>query len=324
MFSKNLTLSLCGLMGVLALLWSPAASWAVSEDKPPVPNIKTLGIGAVTVGKGLAEAIAAKDKLESLQRTAEAMDGQLAERFNSTRKFKVIARSDLDKILIEQGLSISGNVNPADPKAIPFKIKGLDYLLVMSIDHFQDHTKTVVYDALNAKAIIRTIELSAIGKLYDTTTGELAEATNLQVAQESRVGAKGNETEDGKLSDSLLVTVAKEMADRMANRVADVIYPAKVLKRTGRQVTINRGDAAGVVIGQVWNACSVGEVLKDPDTGEILGREENIIGKVTIVGVLPKTCTAEVVEEKTDGIINPGVILRVPPPPVPATQPAQR
>ena len=41
----------------------------------------------------------------------------------------------------------------------------------------------------------------------------------------------------------------------------------------------------------------MGEELIDPDTKESLGREEILIGKVKIIGVLPKTSTAEIIED---------------------------
>ena len=42
---------------------------------------------------------------------------------------------------------------------------------------------------------------------------------------------------------------------------------------------------------------AVGEELIDPDTKESLGREEILIGKVKITSVLPKTSTAEIIED---------------------------
>jgi hypothetical protein len=42
---------------------------------------------------------------------------------------------------------------------------------------------------------------------------------------------------------------------------------------------------------------ALGEELIDPDTRESLGREEIFIGKAKIMSVLPKTSTAEILED---------------------------
>ena len=53
------------------------------------------------------------------------MNGQLIDRINATRKFQVVARSDLDDILKEQDFASSGNVDLNDKSAAQqFKIAG--------------------------------------------------------------------------------------------------------------------------------------------------------------------------------------------------------
>ena len=75
------------------------------------------------------------------------------------------------------------------------------------------------------------------------------------------------------------------------------IFPPKVVSRRDKQITINRGDGTDIAVGQIWNVFAVGEELIDPDTGENLGREEVLVGKVKITGVLPKTSSAEILED---------------------------
>jgi hypothetical protein len=87
------------------------------------------------------------------------------------------------------------------------------------------------------------------------------------------------------------------MAERVALRVLDVLYPAKVIAKTGDQVTINRGDGGGVEAGQTWNVYALGEEMIDPDTGISLGREEVKIGSEKITDVQPLFSRARVVED---------------------------
>jgi hypothetical protein len=63
----------------------------------------------------------------------------------------------------------------------------------------------------------------------------------------------------------------------------------------GSQITINQGEGAGVVIDQVWNIYAPGAEITDPDTGKILGRNENEVGKIKINRTTTKLSYGEVV-----------------------------
>ena len=106
-----------------------------------------------------------------------------------------------------------------------------------------------------------------------------------------------------------MVAVARDMAQKIANRIADVIFPAKVLLKRDKEVTINRGEGGGVAVGDTFNVYALGEELIDPDTKESLGREEVKVGRVKITQVNPKTSTAEILD---DTGIDKGAILRKP------------
>jgi hypothetical protein len=107
----------------------------------------------------------------------------------------------------------------------------------------------------------------------------------------------------------LLVGVARDMADKIANRVTDVVFPAKIISKIDKQVTINRGDGTGIAVDQVWNVFALGNEMIDPDTKESLGRAEVKVGQVKINSVLPKVSTAEILGEDTG--IAEGTIVRM-------------
>jgi len=161
-----------------------------------------------------------------------------------------------------------------------------------------------------------TIRLSAIGKLYHSTTGELLESTNFQVTSKEIGEAYLTATGSGDATSPMLTGMAKVMAEKVATRVADMIYPARIIAVTDRQVTINRGEGTGVAPGQVWTVFTLGKEMFDPDQpGVSLGREEVRAGKVKIVSVQPRTTRAEIVE---GGQILEGALLRPEPAPAPA------
>ena len=257
------------------------------------------------------------DKKTSLDRIVESLDSQLVDRISATRKFDVVGRTDLNEVLKEQDLGASGNVD-AKTAAKAGKLAGAKYLLVATVDDFQDYVETATFEGTGRTATKRVFRFSIVGKIYDSSTGKLLESANYQtgndefkqIQQERSYSVK-----DGELSDEMMVAVAQTSATRIATHVADVIFPPKVLIRRDNVVTINRGEGGGVAVGDIFNVFAQGEELKDPDTGEVLGREEVKVGKVKISQVNPKTSLADIVEDT--GIDKGAVLHKVQPPAAP-------
>jgi hypothetical protein len=86
-----------------------------------------------------------------------------------------------------------------------------------------------------------------------------------------------------------------------------VIFPVKVIAKSDKTVTVNRGEGTGVAVDQVWRVFAVGKELIDPDTQEVLGKEEVEVGKVRITDVLPKLSKATVVDDRGIAV---GSVLR--------------
>lgn len=276
------------IVGILTLL-IPASVWAQKE---------TLGVSTVKPTPAVVQSVEKMGKMVMMDRVIQSLDGQLIDRINSTRKFEVVARSDLRDVLKEQEFAVSGNVETHDKSsAQQFKISGVKHLLVTTVDDFQDYNEVATFQATGRSATKRVIKLSCVGKIYDSTTGKLLESANFQISNKDFTENRTYSTRDSELSDELMVAIAREMASKIANRVIDVIFPPKVLSRRDKQITINRGDGTDIAIGQIWDVFAVGEELIDPDTNENLGREEVVVGKIKITSVLPKTSTAEVMED---------------------------
>ena len=268
----------------------------------------TLAVSSIQPTPSLVASLK-PDKKTSLNRIVESLDSQLIDRINATRKFDVVGRSDLTHFIKEQDLGASGNVD-AKTAAKAGKLTGAKYLLVATVDDFQDYVEKATFEGTGRSATKRVFRFSIVGKIYDSTTGKLLESANFQTGNDAfkQIQEERNySVKDGELSDEMMVAVSRTMAEKIANRVADVIFPAKVLVKRDTLVTINRGEGGGVAVGDVFNVYAVGEELIDPDTKESLGREEVKVGQVKIAELTPKTSKAEVME---DTGITAGAILR--------------
>jgi len=319
--------------------WIAASAHAQEAVATPAPPAKlSLAVGAVKVTPALVSTLEQRGQARELGRVQESLDPQLTAAFQATRKFDLVARADLKDVILEQDLSGSGNVDKADPAAAKsFKLAGARYVVVSTIDDFQDNVQEAEFKEIGKKATRRQVRLSVIAKIYDTTTGRLLESANLQLDNSAFVrnpefltGEKGSN-----LTEKALQELARQMAEKVAARVVDVLLPAKVLAVRDGQVTLNRGDGTGITVGQAWAVFAQGEALIDPDTGENLGSEEVRVGSIRITSVLPKTAVGELCGENRG--VAKGCILRVsndgcgnvaptsspapPPPPVPQASP---
>src|SRR3972149_787664 len=244
---------------------------------------ETIGVTAVKPTQAILQNVDRAGKRISLDRVLQSMNGQLIDRINATRKFQVVARGDLDDVLKEQDFASSGNVDLKDKSAAQqFKVAGVKYLVVTTVDDFQDYNEVATFQGTGRSATKRVIRLSCVGKIYDSATGKLLESTNFQISNKDVSENKTYSVRDSNLNEDLLVAIAREMSGKIANRVTDVIFPPKVLSKRDKQITINRGDGTDIAVGQIWNVFAVGEELIDPDTKESLGRKKFLVGKVKI------------------------------------------
>ncbi len=295
------------LLALLAIVsWVPVAP---AQETGKVP----LAIAPVKLTEGLEQKLKqeGQGKMTSALRVTSAMDAQLSDALFASRKFDIIARSDVEAIFEDQRFQsvYSDSSDPNTPEE--FELAGAKYLLVLTVDDFEDRLEDLLGAGGQVLASKRQVRFSAVTRIWDMTTGKLKESVNLQVSNRA-----GGETLPGVVSDTpgsddLLVALSREMSFLVANRVTDVIFPAKVLSKRGEFVMVNRGDGTGIAPGQRWEVMALGEELVDPDTGEVLGSEEYPVGMVEVVSVQPKFSRARILE---DYGIDTGMVLRLPAP----------
>lgn len=251
------------------------------------PGVKaTLSVEKIHATPSVREALQKAGKASSLDRVTESFDSQFIDHMHSTRKFQVTVVSDLATLIKAQ-----------DRTGQAAEEKKLNYGLIATLDDFADTTERLELPNSGSVAYRRTIRMSVVTKIYDVATGVIYETANIPCSQEEAGEESKSVARESGRSDQLLVSLVREAAQRVADRIVDAAFPAKVIDVDGKTLTINRGDGTGVAKGQVWDVFRLkGEVLVDPDTGEVLGRKRSRIGKARITEVDPKTSTAELTE----------------------------
>lgn len=293
------------MSGLVILTLSFSTAFA-ADDKP---QLKRLGIGEAAATKALGTTAGRTQQTESLNHLIDSLNQHFIVSFQATRKFDLVARSDLAKLLDEQNLP-KGLIVAADGKSLPGAIKGLDYMVVTSVTDFKDQKEGLFIEGLGTRVDRRVVAATVVLKVYNTTTGSLLEAIDVPVSLDEKGAQRvpqqgfGNRAPD----DSLLEAVATEISNESALRVLTLLFPVRVIGVTDDQVTLNRGEGTGLVEGQPWEVFAQGKEMVDPDTGASLGREEIKVGEVVIVSVLPKFSKAHIVGENRG--IATGAVVR--------------
>lgn len=282
----------------LPLRLGPASFLAlllVIEALPGSAQSKRLAVGQVKVSEALEEKALADGKLNSLERVIQMLDDKLTSALHTTRKFQILARSDVKSLLEEQSLS-GGTIGNAD------------YLAIASIGDFQDITEAAVFAILKKAVSRRFLRIGVTLKIYNTQEGALLETADVTAERTAIIEGGAYAQSDGNPTDALLQEVTAETAAKTVQKILDIIYPARVVSLTGNILVCNRGEGTNIAKGQIWNLYAVGEELTDPDTGESLGRMEVYVGKTKITQVTAKFSKGEVLENLG---VTPGAILRL-------------
>ncbi len=270
----------------------------------------TLAVTKVSATKSVENTMKANGTIDTFNRVVEAIDVNLLSAFNGTRKFQMLSRSDLDAVIKEQGFAASGNASISDVNAVKMgKILGAKYIVTVTVDDFQDFKDKAHFSTLKKSDENRSIRIGAIAKIIDSTTGSILETANIIAKRRSYVSKDDIANHSGgNKSDENIALLTRDICAQIANKVVDVIFPPKVIGKTGKIVTFNRGEGTGVQVGDEYAIFALGEKMVDPDTGDELGAEEVDIGKMRVTSVTPKFSKGIILE---DNGVAKGQVLRL-------------
>lgn len=232
-----------------------------------------------------------------------------------TGRFVVVERENLGDVVAEQDLAASGRTAAATKVAQTGKIRPAKYLAGGAITEVVDDTSGggggIRVKGFNIGLKGKKAQVTIIAKLIDSTTGEIVNKHRI-VGKPGGIGIKLGYSTSGFSGDlgGFTKTPLGEAAQDAINQAAkwfalemeEIPFTGTVVKGADGQVIINRGEQFGVAVGQELIMRTAGEELIDPDTGEILDREEGkTIGTIVVTKVREKIAYCEV----TDGEQNP-------------------
>jgi len=257
---------------------------ATPEVVPPPKSeevMSVLPVGALTydpsrvtqVGSRLGIAVMPINVKGEMDKYADALTDKMVSQLVNLRRFKVIERAALDKVLEEQQLQVSGVVD--DQAAVQVgKVAGADAIVVAS----------VTQKGSGGKVNVRVI---------DTETSETVVARGEQV--------DGSEVEDyEKAVDNLAVMIYNELP----------IVEGFIVSAEKDSYYIDIGSLKGIRKGSKCVAFRDGENILHPTTGEVLGKRVTKLGELVVVQVQQKLAQVRVVEKEQDMKIGDKVVVK--------------
>jgi curli biogenesis system outer membrane secretion channel CsgG len=227
----------------------------------------------------------------------------LAAELVKSGKFRVIERQQLDKVLAEQNLGDAGRVDPSTAARIG-KVLGVQLIVVGSVTEFGISEKGgrvpqigVLKGLRGIGAKVTTGKSALTARLVDTTTAEILGAFDGSgshtFAEGEFAGGNIGTNWDSGMASKVLAQAVKKLAADIASKSGGMTastarggLEGKVAKVDGDGVYLNVGAAAGAKPGDKFELRRLGEAIVDPDSGESLGGEEEVVGVVEIVKII--------------------------------------
>jgi curli biogenesis system outer membrane secretion channel CsgG len=217
----------------------------------------------------------------------------LATALVKTKKFMVIERKELDKVLEEQKLGLSGMVTPETAPAVG-KLLGVELIVIGSVSELGTSKRDIggglggVFGAGISKQQARAaVDI----RLVNTTTGEIL-AAETEEGTESTLGFKGSYEaihfdNANEWNDTDLGKAAREAIDKTVELISDnmekIPWSGRVVKvNADGTLLIKPGSEGNVTNGMEFDIYQLGEEVKDPDTGVSMGAEETKVAHIVV------------------------------------------
>jgi curli biogenesis system outer membrane secretion channel CsgG len=286
-----------------------------------------MGIVNADELKGLKKRVAVfnfEDQAGYGHRIGNGLSDMLITALVETKKFVVIERSELDQILTEQGLGMSGAVTPQSAAKVG-QLLGVELMITGSVSEFGT-TKKKVGGGLGKLGGIRL----GVGKekaraavdlrLVNTSTGVIVGAEKAEGEESTtsldKVGMQGIDFHNSSTWDNtILGKAARKAIDKsvkiIVKAMESVPWQGKVIKgNPDGTLYMKPGSQGGVKSGMTFWVYRPGEEIIDPDTGISLGSEEMKVGQIQVTGDIGDGKAAKAIV-KSGSNLQTGDLIRV-------------
>jgi curli biogenesis system outer membrane secretion channel CsgG len=204
--------------------------------------------------------------------------------------FKVIERSQIEKVLAEQKLSASGLVDTAAAANIG-KILGVSAVVVGSVTQYGLGSSSVGVLGIGSKKIIANV--AAAARIIDTTTAEIisaVEGKGMETASGFKMGDYADVDDTG-LSDTIMGNATSKAVGNIvqqlkeqATKLQDAVITGAVafVDQNKKSCIIDLGQNDGIQKDMSLYVMRVTREIKSPTTGQIIRKITEPVAELKI------------------------------------------
>ncbi|HUO83503.1 MAG TPA: CsgG/HfaB family protein, partial [Thermoanaerobaculia bacterium] len=220
--------------------------------------------------------------------------------------------------LAASGRTASGKKSPETGQLTPAQI-----LVKGAITHVQNDTSAggggIAIGGVRIGARGGKAEIETTIYMIDSTTGQVLASRSVTGSSTSRrlgldyccsiFSGSVDAFKADNVGKAILASV-EEAVDWMTGQLPRVTWTGTVVLNREGKIYINRGEREGVEAGQVF-VIGESEVIRDPDTGEVLDEIVDELARVKVETVREKMAICSVIAGKATDI-DPGMAVHIP------------
>lgn len=232
----------------------------------------------------------------------------LTDMLNQSGHFIVLGETDMrNAAMDEQDLSASGRTAGGKKAAVTGQMTPAQLLVKGAITHVQHGTKKggggVRIKGLRLGGKGGKSEINATIYIVDSTTGQIMASKSVVGTAKQKGLSLGYNTGGwgaafgGEKNDNLGLAVqaaCDEAVQFMIGQLPNIQWTGSVVLNKNGTIYVNRGEREGITLGQRFTVGDV-EVIRDPDTGEVLDEDMTTIATLEVTKVKEKLSYCSVV-----------------------------
>ncbi|MBN2416597.1 hypothetical protein JXO52_12190 [bacterium] len=225
----------------------------------------------------------------------DGMSDMLITELVKSGKYTVVERGEIDQIMQEQNLGMSGRVTPESAAQVG-KLLGVQLAIMGAVTEF-GVSKGGTGGRIQGIGLGVQKQEASVGidvRFVNTTTGEILLAESVH-KKESKSGLSVSTAEfdfhnqndfDNSLAGKATRAAIEEIMQLIDKQMDSAVWEGMVLLIRDGVIYMKPGEDAGVKIGDVFTVYTQGEELIDPETGISLGSEESKVGTIKVTGMV--------------------------------------
>ncbi len=234
-----------------------------------------------------------------------AMAEQLTDALVQSGQFVVLERIELGSVMGEQDMAVSGRFQQSQSARMG-KLTSAQVLVQGVVTELEvkasQGSSRISFSGISFGKEKQEVHLGLIIRLIDSTTGEvidsqrvegMAEYTGTSMGLSASGLNLGTDNQSATPFGKAIQLAVDDAVEFIAERLRNVPFQGRVIKVDGDTVFLSAGLNHSVSSGDVFRVYSVGEELVDPMTGELLGSDEELIGRATVFNVKEKYSKAK-------------------------------